>query len=182
MSYTQYFLFSILVSLCILTFWGCKHDNTALKKQLVEYEKEMLKDTTGYLEKENALKFIEASISLAEQTEPDTAAATLYFKAASVARSLSDYEKSIEIWGKVIDKFPKHEHAPLATFLTAFTYENDLRQNDKAKIFYNTLISKYPTHELAATAKVVMEYFGKSPEELIKRYETNDTLLKRGKR
>jgi tetratricopeptide (TPR) repeat protein len=162
----------------LLSFAACKHDNIALKKEIVQYEKDMLKDTTGFLDKSTASKFIQTSVQLAEQTEPDTAAANLYFKAASVARSLNDFPKSIEIWKKVIEKFPTHENAPLAIFLTAFTYENDLHLPDKAKAAYYQLIEKYPNHELAVTAKVVMQHFDKSPEELIKLYEANDSLPK----
>jgi outer membrane protein assembly factor BamD (BamD/ComL family) len=177
-TYSLYCLFLLPV---LAVFSACTHDKTALKKELVQYEKQILKDTTGYLDKENASKFVDVSLQLAQQTEPDTAAANLYFKAASVARGINDFPKAIETWKKVVEKFPTHENAPLSVFLMAFTYENDLHLPDKAKATYNQLIEKYPNHELAVTAKIVMQHFDKSPEELIKLYEANDTLLKNKK-
>ncbi len=58
-------------------------------------------------------------------------------------------------------------------FLLGFSYENDLKQNDKAREVYELFLKNYKSHELADDVQFSLNNLGKSPEDIIKQFEKN---------
>ena len=52
-------------------------------------------------------------------------------------------------------------------FLKAFTYDNDLKKVEEARVLYNEFLKKYPNDEFADDTKFLLENLGKDDEEII---------------
>ena len=108
-----------------------------------------------------------------EKNPKDTISAMYLFKAGDLSRGLGKFDDAINYWQMLIEKYPDYKRAPDALFLQAFTYENDVKDLDKAKNLYETFLKKYPNHSFAANIPVIIENLGKSPEELIESFKKN---------
>ncbi len=114
-----------------------------------------------------------ASYEKYAQQHPDDEKTPLYlFKSGEIYRSLKKYQKAIDTYETIYSKYNSFEKAPHSLFLMGFSYENDLKNNDKAKSSYEQFLSKYPNHDLAKDVKFSLDNLGKSPEDIIKEFES----------
>ena len=67
----------------------------------------------------------------------------------------------------VIDNFPKSDETPLAIFMSAFIYNNEMGDFNKSKAYYEKFIAMYPEHNLVAAAKDELSTLGMTPEEIL---------------
>jgi len=125
---------------------------------------------TDKLKAEDFIKTSEQLAALVQKTNPDQYV-DLLLKAAGLAKAIEKPEKAIELYAQVLANAPQHPKAATAQFMKGFIYANDLNQLDKAKAAYEVFLQKYPNDELAESAKMELENLGKSPEELIKKFE-----------
>lgn len=95
----------------------------------------------------------------------------MLFKASNVSMNTKDYNKAVSYLDKLILNYPKSDKTPMALFLLAFIYENNLNDIAKASLLYNQFIKEYPNHEMAASAKSSLENIGKPVEELIQEFD-----------
>lgn len=123
------------------------------------------------LDKDLAEKAIAAYTSYASKYKDDPETPGYLFKAADVHRGLRQNDKAIEVWENIYNTYPDFEKAPHCLFLMGFSYENDLKNLDKAKGLYEQFLSKYPNHDLADDVQFSIKNLGKSPEEIIKSFE-----------
>jgi len=93
------------------------------------------------------------------------------FKSGEIFRSLKKYQKAIDTYESIYKNHSSYEKAPHSLFLMGFSYENDVKNNDKAKECYTEFLGKYPKHDLAKDVKFSLENLGKSPEDIIKEFE-----------
>ncbi|MEW6194611.1 MAG: tetratricopeptide repeat protein [Bacteroidota bacterium] len=75
--------------------------------------------------------------------------------------------KAIKNYKLVFNNFPQDSTAELALFLTGFIFSNDLNQYDSAKTYYEMLLEKYPKSKFVSSAKMELENFGLTPEEIL---------------
>lgn len=87
------------------------------------------------------------------------------YNVANSARMFNDAAFAAE---RLYKKYPSHEKAATAMFLSAFVYENNLRDLDKAKVIYGEFIKKHPNNEFTSSAKVALENLGKPADEMLK--------------
>lgn len=125
---------------------------------------------TDKVKAEDFIKTSEELAALVQKNNPDQYV-DLLLKAAGLAKAIEKPEKAIELYAQVMANAPQHAKAATAQFMTGFIYANDLNQLDKAKVAYESFLQKYPNDELAESAKMELENLGKSPEELIKKFE-----------
>lgn len=85
------------------------------------------------------------------------------------ASHLNRYDKTIEYLDRIITVYPQTPEAPKSLFKIAFTYENMIKDIEKARKYYEEFLSKYPEHELALSVRVSLEYLGESDEALLER-------------
>lgn len=128
----------------------------------------MYDDSLHQFNESAATQYVDASEAFVLINPDDPKSPELLNKAAETARSLKTYNKAISLYDWVIEKYPSNKLAAQALFLKAFTYDNDLHDIDKAKIFYEEFGKKYPTHDFADDAKVLLENLGKSDQEFLK--------------
>ena len=131
----------------------------------------MFNDSTFRLNEERANLYIdvcEAAVA-ANPTIPN--GPEYLHRAAETARTLRDIPRAIGIYDWIIDKFPSSKRASTSLFLKAFTYDNDLKDFDKAGKYYHEFLAKYPNDEFAESAKFLLDNLGKSEEELKKMLE-----------
>lgn len=135
-------------------------------------ENNMYTDTVSFeIDTKIAKNLINAYDSFATDFPKDSLAPDYLFKSAEISRALSNPDKSIENYNKVINDYKDYKRMPYCIFLKAFVYENQLNDIIKAKKYYTKFVDNYPDHDFADDAKVLIENLGKSPEELIKSFE-----------
>ncbi len=93
------------------------------------------------------------------------------FDAAKVAGYLGDFSRSIDLYQTVYEQFPDFEKAAQAIFMLGFVYDNDLKDFDKARTYYELYLKKYPEGAFAEQVQFLLENLGKSPEELLQELE-----------
>lgn len=123
------------------------------------------------LDKVKAVEMIEKSQQFSEVSPDDPIGASYLFTAGEVARAIGQYEEAINIFTKVESNYPKAEKAPHALFMKGFTFEENIKNKDLAKKYYQEFLEKYPEHTLAKEVKQLIEVIDLSPEELIKRFK-----------
>jgi len=114
-----------------------------------------------------------ALVGYAEAFPKDSLSVRYLSKAGETARLLRQFDKALEIFGKIEQDYPNSKEAAAAMFMTAFTLDNDLKKMDEAKTAYEAFLKKYPNDEFADDAQFLLNNLGKSPEELIREFEKN---------
>jgi TolA-binding protein len=95
--------------------------------------------------------------------------------AGNTARDLGRLDQAIQLWQTVADSFPSSPAAPEALMAAGFTCENQLRDLPKAKGFYEALLLKYPSHDMADDARFSLKNLGKSPDAIVDLFEQKRT-------
>ena len=109
--------------------------------------------------------------------------ATFYQNGAIKQENLTaaqSFEKAVERFKSVFDKYPNDKLAPKALFMSGFIQANDLKQYAQATNTFNLFLQKYPDNELANSVKEELSNMGLTPEEIIQRKENqkNDVSTK----
>lgn len=116
-------------------------------------------------------QFVDIADAYALLMPTNADAPTYLFDAAKVAGYLGDFSRSIDLYQTVYEQFPDYEKAPQAIFMLGFVYDNDLRDFEKARTYYELYLQKYPEGAFAEQVRFLLENLGKSPEELLKELE-----------
>ena len=103
-----------------------------------------------------ANRFVQKCMLFAKSYPKDSLSKQFVFMAADVSRGLGNYIKAIEYWQLYYDTYPDTRLHPVSIFLMGFTYYENLKDQDKAKIYFNKFLKKSPAHELARDAKVFL--------------------------
>ncbi len=108
-----------------------------------------------------------AYLDFAKAYPDDEHAPEFMFKAAQRAIVLEQANEAVQLLEELKSKYPKATQIEDASFLLAYTYENNLNELNKAQELYQDFIKKYPKSELAEDTKFAMDNLGKTPEEII---------------
>lgn len=115
-------------------------------------------------------------VSFVEKYPDDERAPEFLFKAAQRSSILNKAKEGIAFFEKLIITYPNSKFCEQALFSIAFSYENNLNDFVKARIYYNQFLQKYPNSELAEDAKLSIENLGKSDEEFLESINKDSTL------
>jgi TolA-binding protein len=77
----------------------------------------------------------------------------VYYLKAKIYKQKKEYDKAIEMYNLVIDKFPDDIRADNSLYELADMYENQLSNKDKAKELYEKLYTKYSNSVFATDAR-----------------------------
>ncbi|MBU4485825.1 MAG: hypothetical protein KKD38_02755, partial [Candidatus Delongbacteria bacterium] len=80
--------------------------------------------------------------------------------------ALGMYGHAIEDYTELLQKYPKHVRASDAKFLIAFTYCNNLKEEELAKQHYREFMKMFPDSPLAVSAEYELENIGKDIDNL----------------
>jgi len=148
-----------------------------LEKEVKKREVALNKDSMT-MDRYKAAELMEAYAVYAEQFPNYENAADRMFKAGELAMGLGHKVQAIKYFEKVYNEYPKYEKRPYALFMKAFVLENQAMQYDQAKEIYEQFIAEFPNHDMADDAEYSIKNMGKSPEELIREFEVQDSLKK----
>lgn len=98
----------------------------------------------------------------------DTNSPRMIYKAGIInLKYIGDQNKAVDLFIRLKEKYPKFSETPMALYTAAYIYNDRLKNYDKAKECYELLIEDYPNHYLAKEAKVLIQFVGKSDEQLL---------------
>lgn len=89
-----------------------------------------------------------------------------YYNKANELMSSEKWEEAEANFQKILDNFPKGEHAAKAMFMIGFINANYTNNLEKAREYYSKFLEKYPNNDLADDAKYEIENLGKNIEDL----------------
>ncbi len=92
------------------------------------------------------------------------------YKAAALCRATKLPVKAIKYYDKILTDYPNFERNPEVAFLSAFTFDEDLHQKDRAKEAYQEVIDKFPNDKWAEQAQERLKTIDMSDEELIQSF------------
>ena len=143
-----------------------------LKERVLEYAHAIYGKKNTLPDKAKARKYVTACEVYALTHPDDSEAAELLLKAATTARTTAgNPQRALHIYDWVYKHFPKYEKAYHALFLKAFTLDDDMKNYDEARKYYEAFLEKYPNDEFATSAKFLLKNLGKSEEEIIQQFE-----------
>ncbi|HMQ47842.1 MAG TPA: tetratricopeptide repeat protein [Saprospiraceae bacterium] len=128
-------------------------------------------DSTKRIEYRTANNYITSSELYAMILPQSERAPEYLHQAGETARSIRSFDKALELYQWILERYPDYEKAPQALFLSAFTLENDLQRLEEAKALYEQFLKKYPNDDFADDAKVLLDNLGKDEAEIIKSFE-----------
>lgn len=161
--------FILMASVMIL--FSCSFNQGKKKSNIKVMETKLFSDENKMIDPVKAGELMKAYISFADEF-PDAKEAPEYlFKAGDLSMNLNIPQQAIQVFERIINKYPDYEKAPQCLFLKGYVYENEIGDLNTAKKIYEEFITKYPNDEFADDAAVSIKNLGKSPEELIKEFE-----------
>lgn len=94
------------------------------------------------------------------------------YKAAEIARSIGAFQEALNIYATIESYFPQYEKAPKALFMQAFTYAEDLKDEEQARALYERFLEKYPEDDFVDDAQILLDNLGKSDEEIFQQLDS----------
>ena len=177
---TRYFIFLLL----LMSYISCSDpepgakagkqtqtpDRATLMAAIKGIEAEFEQKPDKVINKDKARELVEKSGLYVSSFPKDSLNPKLLFRAGEVARFIGDYGKAIQLLGQLHREYPDNIQSPPALFLQAFMYENNLKDKENAKKYYQHFLNKYPDHGLAEQVRTVLRVIDKTPEELVKEF------------
>lgn len=167
----------VLISAVLISMMACSGPNnsgdtrTSLQDSITTSENKMFNNQETRITKEDAISLIGFYEKYADEFPEDSLAPVYLFRASDISMNLQQPVKTIDLFNKIMTKYPDYEKTPSVMFLKAFVYEDQLHDLSKAKKYYEEFLEKYPDSDFADDAKISLQNLGKSPEELIKEFE-----------
>jgi outer membrane protein assembly factor BamD (BamD/ComL family) len=175
---------SLIILTSVFLLFGitsCSSKKQKLADEILQQEKSLYSDSSMVPDPVKAKKIIDSYVSYADQFPEDTLSANYLFKAGDISSKINEIEQSIQLFARLLKTYPDNRNAPFAIFLQGFIYENQAGDAVKARPYYEEFLRKYPDHPIAGDVSFSLENLGKSPEELIREFESmngsDSTLL-----
>lgn len=150
------------------------NDIQPVDQRLDHLRKSIFTDSTGRINYRQANDYLNSAELYALLLPAADESPTLLYQAGEIARSIRDYTLALRLYSILYERYPEHKNAPKALFMEAFTYDDNLKQFDKARERYEAFLEAHPDDDFADDAQVLLENLGKNDEEII------DNLIKKG--
>lgn len=128
------------------------------------------KDNKG-IDPSVARAYVDACEAYALVLPKDPKAVDYLQKGSEMARTLNDIEKALSLYDWIINEYPQHPKAPQALFLKAFTFDNNLKDYENARKYYEEFLERYPDDDFADDTKFLLQNLGKSDEEILQQLQ-----------
>ena len=151
-----------------------KLDVNALEKEIQKRREAVEKDETGDVKL--AADLYEAFETYGRRFPNHENAADYLFRAGEIAMNLNQTSHALKLFETVYEDFRKYEKSPYALFMRAFVLENQANNYVEAQKYYEEFIENYPNHPMADDAEYSLKNMGKTPEELIRNFEIQDSI------
>jgi len=137
--------------------WSIPDDLPALEERLNERRTTVYKEAAQGINYQSANEFITAAELYALLLPQEEQAAEYLFNAAEIARGLGVYRRSLGLLNWIGTRYPQSERAPQASFLKAFTLDEQLKDTTAAREAYQHFIERYPQDDFADDARILLE-------------------------
>ncbi len=144
----------------------------ALEDELEALRLSIYNDSLARLDFRKAELYIQQAELYSILLPDDELTPTLLYRAGEIARSARNYDKALELYGRLYAQYPTFEKAPQTLFMQAFILDNDLKRFDEAGQLYQQFIDQYPDDDFTSSAQVLLENLGKDEEEIIRNLNT----------
>ena len=142
-----------------------------ISKILEDLGSKIYSDKTNRIDTKVANDFINIAEIHALLMPKSEKSAEYLHDAGRTAGYMRAFPKAIDLYSWVINKYPNHEQTANSTFMLGYTYDNDMKDYGEARNYYEQFLAKYPEHDLAESAKVLLENLGVSDDEIIERLQ-----------
>ena len=162
---------TLMSVLMLCTLLCCTHEKTEQEKLLDEIaakEAELYKDKTEAIDKDKAIEMVRLYAKYADKYTTDTLAPEYLFRAAEISENANQPNNAVNYLTRIEDNYKDYKNYPLCIFKKAYIYENLLKNQEKARQYYEKFIADYPNHELAEAANSSLLFLGMSDDDLIK--------------
>jgi tetratricopeptide (TPR) repeat protein len=122
-------------------------------------------DKSG-INRNSALRFVDACEAYALVLPDSPKAPQNLYKASEISQTLRTTVKTLSIFDWMIDRYPTFEKSSNALFLKAYLLDEEFDKKEEARVFYIHFLEQYPDHQLASSAKFLLENIGKSDAEI----------------
>jgi len=164
----------LLVLVAFIASCGPSRDQDAATIQ--NAEDTLFSSKEGFIDKTKALELVNLYVNYTDNYPDDSMAVEYLFKGAEFCLNLGEGQRAIALYDRVILEYPDFRKVPECFFLKGYVYENYLGDLENAKAIYIDFIKKYPDNEFADDAAISIQNLGKSPEELIKQFEEQQSI------
>lgn len=144
-----------------------------LTDSIASMEDKLYNSQDVQVSKEEATNLIAMYKQFADEFPDDSLAPLYLFRASDLSMNLQRPKETIALFDALLENYPDYEKTPSVLFLKAFVYEDQLRDLDHARMYYEEFIEKYPDSDFADDAEMSLKNLGKTPEELILEFEKN---------
>ena len=149
-------------------------DRESLVEEIKQLEDTLSAGSEQKIDRKLAVELLGKSTLFAEKFPEDEQSPAYLFRAGNVAVGIGAFEDAVGYFQAVHKKYESFHRAPDALFLEGFTYENHLKNIEKAKVCYQDFLTRFPDDELAEQVKLVLENIDKTPEELVKGFQNQN--------
>ena len=160
--YLVILLFSVLLI-------GCNTNDPA--KRIEKLEKQVFSAEKA-VDPVVASDLVSAYCDFADANPNDAMAPEYLFKAVDVSMNLNEPQRTIFIIDKLLKDYPEYPRTQAALFVKAFIFETRYGNLNMAKKIYEQYLEMYPDGEFAEACRASIENLGLSPEELVKKFES----------
>ena len=161
----------LMLAFAISLLAGCKHEKTEQEKlydEITAKETKLYKDKTEAIDKDKAIEQVSLYAEYADKYTTDTLAPEYLFRAAEISENANQPNNAITYLTRIEENYKDYKNYPLCLFKKAYIYENYLKNQEKARQYYEKFIADYPDHELAEAANSSLTFLGMSDDDLIK--------------
>ncbi|MBN3034849.1 MAG: tetratricopeptide repeat protein [Bacteroidales bacterium] len=154
---------------------GCSAEKRDHQRQIDDLEGTLYDESTGRFNMSSAQELIASYLNYAEMYPDDSLAPEYLFKAGDMCMNLGKPQKAIETFDRILASYPGYEKTPQSLFLKGYVLENHLNDLENARRIYEEFLERFPDDDFADDAEACIRNLGKSPEELIREFETQHT-------
>jgi TolA-binding protein len=161
----------------MLIYTACVHvvekkDNKKVLLEEIAQREAVLFDTTQKkFNSSEAIALTKAYEAYALDYAQDSLTPELLFKAAELYSALRQSYKALETYKQIYADYPQFEKRPICLFMQAYITDDELNDDNQAKILYEKFIAEFPNHVLAKDAKFSIENLGLTDEELLRKFQ-----------
>jgi TolA-binding protein len=119
------------------------------------------------VDREVAAQLLQSYIKFIDTYPADSRCPDFLYKGAGIARGVGVHMRALKMYQQILSDYPEFPKQAETQFLIAFTYDNDIKDIESAKIAYQDVMERYPDHEFAKQAEERLKTIDMSDEELI---------------
>lgn len=166
-------IFVFLAQSCTTSADKKEINNEPSLEKINELEEEIFGTKEGVPDMRKAHDLLNLYVAYVDAYPKDSVAPDLLFKASDISMNIASPTRTISLFNRLLQQYPDYKNIPTIMFLKGFVYEDQMQDYTNARKSYMDFLDKYPNSEFADDAIISLKNLGKTPEELIKEFESN---------